>query len=162
MELFERAKNLLYQATTFSVGGNQPWGGAAVSLLAYPLIALGRMVYLFSVDFFYNLFIVLLLALLGMLQFVLESLPVDRRSDIVINRILGMLIGYYYVPLQLRFILLSFIIFHAIRSILPRFILNQWKLDLEACPGLCGAISLDIATGIATNVCMHLFRLLLG
>lgn len=162
MDLFERAKNCLYQAATFSIAGNHPWGGAAASALAYPLIMLGRMVYVFSVDFFYNTFIIALLLFLGMLQFVLDSLPLDRRNDIVVNRILGLVIGYYYVPLQLRFIIMSFIVFHALRSMLPRLILSNWKIDLEASPGLFGVISLDIVTGIATNVCMHVLRLLLG
>ncbi len=80
----------------------------------------------------------------------------------MINRLLGLVIGYYYVPLQLRFIVISLIIFHALRSILPKAILSQWKIDLEACPGLSGVVSLDIITGVATNISVHLLRLLLG
>lgn len=162
MNIFERAKNTLYTIATFNITGSYPWGGIAASLLAYPLVMLGRMTYLFSVDLFYNFFIIFMMVFLGMIQFVLDSLPIDRRNDIVINRLLGIMIGYYYIPFQFKFIIISLLTFHTLRAALPKFIISQWKIDLEACPGLAGAVSLDIITGVVSNICIHLLRLLLG
>lgn len=162
MEIFERTKNLLYTIATFNIASNYPLGGVAASLFAYPLIMLGRMVYIFSVDLFYNTFILSVMLFLAMLQFVLDSLPLDRRNDIVVNRTLGLVIGYYYVPVQFKFIIFSLLIFHGLRSILSKIIISNWRIDLEACPGLYGTISLDVITGVSTNICMHLLRLLLG
>jgi hypothetical protein len=162
MEIFERAKDILYKVATFNIAGNHSLGGVSASLLAFPLIMLGRVAYRFSIDLFYNSLIISTLLFLIMLQFVLESLPIDRRNDIVINRVPGILLGYYYIPLHIKFILFTIIIFHALRTVLPKFILTNWKIDLEATPGLLGTVSLDIITGITTNICMHFLRLILG
>lgn len=162
MNIFERAKNILYSIATFNSATHYPWGGIAASLIAYPLVMMGRMIYLFSIDLFYNFLILFMILFLGMIQFVLDSLPIDRRNDIVINRLLGIMIGYYYIPFQFKFILISLLIFHMLRAALPKIIISQWKIDLEACPGLAGTISLDIITGITSNICIHLLRLLLG
>ncbi len=161
MEMLEQAKNLLYSITTFNIAGSYLSGGIAASLLAFPLIMLGRMVYVVSIDSFYTLFFIFIFLFLGIIQFVLDSLPIDRRSDIVINRLLGLIIGFYYIPLQLKFIVISVFVFHALRSVFPSIVLAQWKVDLEASPGLYGTIALDVLTGVATNICMQLLRLLL-
>ena len=162
MDFLEQTKNLLYRVATFNIAGNYPWGGIAVSTCAFPLIFVGRMLYIFSADAFYNLFILLILTFLGSVQFVLESLPSDRRNTIVINRLLGVLIGYYYVPIQLKFIIITLCLFHALRTLIPQIILSQWNIDAEAHPGLIGIFGLDILTGLSTNVCMHLLRLFLN
>ena len=103
-----------------------------------------------------------LLAFLGALQFILEAIPSERRNTIVINRLLGMLISYYYIPLQLKFIIIATLLYHVIRSLLPHVILSNWHLDIEAHPGLPGTLGLDIVTGAAANVCMHVLRLFLA
>ena len=162
INFFERTRNLLYELATYNIAGNYPWGGIVVSLCAFPLIMLGRMLYLFSVDTFYTFSMFFLLAFLGALQFILEAIPSERRNTIVINRLLGMLISYYYIPLQLKFIIIATLLYHVIRSLLPHVILSNWHIDIEAHPGLPGTLGLDIVTGAAANVCMHVLRLFLA
>jgi len=160
-EFFDRTKNLVYQVATYHVGGNYPWGGIVASLGAFPLILLGRMLYIFSIDAFYTCTMFLLVSLLGMLQFILESIPSERRNTITINRLVGMLVGYYYIPFQLKFIVIVTLLYHVIRSLLPHVVLTNWNVDVQAHPGLSGILGLDIAAGIATNICMHILRLFL-
>lgn len=161
IEFFERAKNLIYQVATYNVGGNYPWGGIVASLGAFPLILLGRTLYIFSIDTFYTSTMFLLVSLLGMLQFILESIPSERRNTITINRLFGMLVSYYYIPFQLKFIIITTLLYHVLRSLLPHVVLTNWNIDVQAHPGLAGILGLDIATGVATNVCMHILRLFL-
>lgn len=159
INFFDRARNMLYEIATYNIGGNHMWGGIIVSACAFPLILLGRMLYRFSVDSFYTISMFSFLCFLGALQLILESVPGERRYTIVINRLLGMLICYYYIPLQLKFIIIATLLYHALRSVVPHIILSKWQIDITAHSGLLGSLGLDIATGVTANICMHFVRL---
>lgn len=161
INFFERAQTMLYNVATYNIAGNYPWGGVVVSACAFPLIMIGRMLYLFSIDTFYTLSTIFLICFLGALQLILESVPSERRNTIVINRFFGMLICFYYVPLQLKFIIISLFLFHVIRSVIPHVILAHWNIDIEAHNGLTGLLGLDITAGIIANIFMQTLRLFL-
>ena len=158
----EQTKNILYRIVTLNIAGNYPLGGIMASTFAFPLIILGRMLYIFSIDLFYNSLILFTLLFISCIHIVLQSLPTEKQNTIVINRLLGLLIGYYYIPMQIKFIILSLMVFHMIRSLTSQVVISRWNIDLEAMTGLTGIFSLDIISGVITNISMHTLRLLLA
>jgi phosphatidylglycerophosphatase A len=158
----EQTKNILYRIVTLNIAGNYPLGGIMASIASFPLIILGRMLYIFSIDLFYNSLISFTILFVGSIHIVLQSLPAEKQNTIVINRLVGLLIGYYYIPMQIKFIILSLMVFHMIRNVTSQIVVSRWNIDLEAINGLVGVFSLDIISGIITNICMHILRILLA
>ncbi|MBM3894147.1 hypothetical protein FJ366_00920 [Candidatus Dependentiae bacterium] len=158
----EKIKSALFKFATFHVNNNRILGGVTLSLGAFPLIILGRSAYHLSPDLFYNCFMIFMSLLSYGLYFVFESLPSEKQNTITANRILGMLITYFYIPMQLKFIILALIVFHMTRSLVNQVILSKTEIDLSALSGLIGIFALDVVAGICSNICMLILRIILA
>jgi hypothetical protein len=159
---FEHVKNLLFALVTFNLRQNYLLGGIVSSFVAFPLIILGRALYHLSADLFYNSFMLFAGLFVYIIYYVLESLPTEKQNTITANRLAGLLITYFYIPMQLKFIILSILVFHLLRSVLNQAVLAQWNIDLAALSGLLGAFALDVSAGICSNICMHILRVILA
>lgn len=76
---------------------------------------------------------------------------------IVIDEIIGFLVGAFLVPWKWPWILLTFLIFRFF-DVLKPFPLRQ----IESLPGGIGIVMDDLGAGIYTNVLIHLLRLSLS
>jgi hypothetical protein len=159
---FEQIKDLLFGLVTFNFRQNYLLGGITASLAAFPLIMLGRALYHLSADLYYNSFMLFAALFVYTIYFVLESLPTEKQNTITANRIIGLLITYFYIPMQFKFIILSILVFHLLRSVLNQTVLAHWSIDLAALSGLFGVFALDICAGICANIGMHILRIILA
>jgi phosphatidylglycerophosphatase A len=159
MEIWERIKEGFLQLATMGKIGRAPFGGVLASLVALPLIFLGRGVYHVSRDVFYIALMVVVACVIVGLNFVRGSLSIDEHKTIVFNRIVGMAISLAFIPLDLRFVPLALLLFHGLRYFVPPFVERAWGVKLDGLPGALGLLGADAAAGIVTNVFLRVAML---
>lgn len=157
MEILNKFKTWMLAIVTLGGIWKIPFGQVAASLVAIPLVFVGRNLYAISPDVHYWVLIVGILFLIGVLSLVLASLSVDRRHEIAVNRVVGFMIALFGVPIQIRFLLVAFILFHILRAALPIMMRSYWSLKVSELPGVLGLMSTDIICGAASSLVMNVF-----
>ena len=156
MEMWDRAKEVALGVVQLGRLGRVPFGGFITSLCVIPLIVLGRFLYVLSADFYYLVLIAAILSAVGLMSFVITDLPEMSRKTIVINRLLGAGIAFFTVPLEIKLVFATVLIFYVLREVMPAFILHVWKVNFAELPGVFSFVAADVVAGVTANLIMQL------
>ncbi|MFH0739431.1 MAG: phosphatidylglycerophosphatase A [Candidatus Omnitrophota bacterium] len=137
--------------STFFCVGYFPLSGTAASLVGVFIF------YLVKGNFFLYLGFILLLLLLGfLLAGKAEELTGKKDAGcIVIDEVSGMLLSLFFLPYDIRIVIIGFFLFRILDTLKP------YPADrLQSLPGGAGIMSDDIVAAIYTNIILQfVFRL---
>ena len=160
--MIERIKRYALNLATLGRVGHWPTGSFVASLLALPLLACGRLVYLVSPAAMHVFsFVTILLFLLAM------QLGMTARTDddpaIVLDRTLATMLAFAGIAFSLdywRLIIFGLILFH-IFNLLLSYVRVRRIETLEALPGVLGMVASEVIAGLLVNIILRLGILVL-
>jgi hypothetical protein len=138
---------------TFGPVGRLPFANLLAVLLSLPVVvAVDALVW--PLPFLYpGIYVALFVFCMGVILFALANDEDNRppRSAFMINHMLGLLIVFSGIALNLKLLLTGLVLFLLIRHFLPRALLKFAGLDCFAWVPLLGILFVDLAAGFAVN-----------
>ena len=156
MAILEKIKKFSFNIA--SIGGLGRWktGNFVASLLAFPLLAVDRILYNFSSTLFYW-FVALSLGFGWLITyFALKFISDEYPSSIVINKVIGMMITFAFIPLKWKLMVFGFIFFHIVDFFRPILLREGLGRKINELPFGLGILAGDIVSGVICNVFLQL------
>ncbi|MBY0352780.1 phosphatidylglycerophosphatase A [Candidatus Babeliales bacterium] len=151
MKTLVKFKEICFAAATFGVVGNWRFGYLVAMLGTIPFLYFLRSLYWFNQQLFVYFLIALFAAIVVVLQSALQY-PTDKDpSCIVLDRALGFMIVFLGIPLNLKFLIVGFILFHAANFFQPIVWYQVVHKNLERLPGFLGVVASDVLAGVSVN-----------
>ncbi len=122
MNLFRDPEDFVLKIATLGPLGFTLLGRLVAPLFAIPVVVLGRYLYMYSKDLFYVSMFVLVLVTVAVVSFAYSSLPIERRDCIVLPLVPGMAEALLHVPMVLKLVLASFVLFLIIHAALEKLV----------------------------------------
>ena len=156
MLTLQKAKEVSYNIATFGKFGKSTLGMFLASLLAFPILFVDRIFYniwpSLSYWFLGLVFVSSALIILLALNLISDEYP----SNIVLNKVIGMMITFAFIPLKLKLMLFGFIFFHIINFLRP-FLFNKTIGEkISNLPFGLGILVGDIITGVFCNIFLQI------
>ncbi len=156
MKFLENIKEHCYKIATLGRIGRWWFGGIIATIFAFPVIVLGKFIYEFSSTFFYwSTGITLIISFL-IVWIATKHISTQYSANIVIDKVIGMCVAFFFVPLHWKMILFGFILFNVINFLRPILFRKSLGDNIEKLPLGVGIISGDIISGITSNLIMQL------
>lgn len=156
MLILEKLKKISFDIATFGGLGDWKSGGILASFLAFPILLLGKVLYNFIPTYFFWIisFLILLsfLVIFLALRFISDKYP----SQIVLDKVIGMVITFVCVPLKWKLMLFGFIFFHALNFFRTFLFCKTLGEKMDDLPFGLGIIVGDIISGLMCNIVLHL------
>ena len=162
MSILAKIKDISFAVATFGKIGEWKGGFLLASLAAFPVLFLTRGVYDIAPDFYYWFFAILLI-----LSFVCIYLAINFISDkypsvIVLDKVLGMMLTFFLIPLKFKLMLFGFILFHAINLLRPYVFSKNLGQRIDDLPLGLGIIAGDLVSGLMSNIILQLMVWVVG
>lgn len=120
-----KIESLLFELSHFWNLGLKKSGRVMAPLIAIPFVILGRLIYSLSSDIFYLSFFSFA-AFLVLVTFVgYNSMPVEKRNQVVSCKVLGMTVGMAFVPIKIINLVVCFLMFHAMYQVCKHYLVKQ-------------------------------------
>lgn len=132
--------------------GERRFCSVLASFIAIPALIIAHGCLWTHVYVFY--FVLFLFIVTSIFSLVFSLLYVSDRdsSVIVLNRVLGVMLAFWGIPLTLKFIFIGFILFYASFFGLP-FLLNKFNIRrLDTLPSVFGILAPDLLAGFVVNL----------
>ena len=157
-----RVKSWSFKVATLWSLGEWWLGGIFASTLAIPFLLLLQSVFWLSQPLFYWSIALGAIIFLVLIQWALLHDPDKEPSVIVLDKIIGVMIAFAYVPLQWRIIVFGFIVFHILNKLRPFLPYRRIMRLLDRLPGVFGVLSGDILSGLLVNFFLQLIAWVMG
>ena len=152
MKIIEKFKEICFFAATFGVVGNWRFGYMIASVATIPFLYFLRSLYWLDQQVFFYFLIALFTAIMIIFHTALQY-PTDKEAScIVLDRALGFTIAFFGTPLNLKFLVVGFILFHASNFFQPIVWYQVVHKHLERLPGFLGIVASDILAGVSVNL----------
>jgi len=156
-------KALCYNIATLNRLGERLGSGILTSLLAFPILLIGRLINHFSEKSFYFLALIFFLTFAVILEIASKSLEEKDPSIFVIAKTFALLIAFANIPLHLnnwKIILFGLIIFFILNLIKPLLLLTDLLKKIEELPGAAGIILINLIFGGIINILLQILFIL--
>ena len=156
MFILQKIRELSFKIATIGKIGEWTGGSLVASSLAFPVILASRL----SIDFIQPVFWtgvgIFLVLYFFILYFALGFISDRYPSDIVLDRFVGLLIAFAYIPLKWKLMLLGFCMFHVINFFRPFFFYKLFEEKLERFSLSLKIFIGTILSGILCNILLQL------
>lgn len=146
-------RTIVNSVVTLGPVGNYPFGGGIATILAIPFVYIIDMLVWSLPSLYPGIYILSLSVAALFLIFALfnghEGRPLP--SAIVINRIVGMLLVFSGIPLNIKFLITGLCFFLLMRYALPRLLARYAGIDCDTWPFLLSVLTIDCAAGLLVN-----------
>jgi hypothetical protein len=163
MRLLDRIEQMLIWWSCLGRIGSSFVGRILAPLIMIPLLFAGRFVATFSCDLFYILFIGMVVKGAIGAYLALRSMPLERAHEIVLPRVLGMGIAFFFIPLTMSMILWGFGVYTIILLIAPKLLQRWFAVDgvQDHLPfaGPLGMFTNEVFSGAVTCAVLHIMQL---
>jgi phosphatidylglycerophosphatase A len=155
MSILSRIYKISYDIATIKSLGRTKIGALVASFLVFPLLVCMQLLARVSTAFLQWFVISGIVLFLFMIYGAMKHDPENGAGAIVLNRVLGLLIAFWAVPLRLKVMFFGFILFHVIDYFLPAFF-KKFFDKLSSLPGLLGVVAKDVIAGLLVNMLLLL------
>jgi len=172
MDIFEKIKEISLEVVTFGKLGYIKFGDIIASAFAIPFLFLFKGLYEINESIFYwSISLGLILSII-IIQIAIQKKPVEKSEDeesepevidtecgeakIVLDKIIGVMAAFIYVPLKLRVVIFGFVLFHIINTFQVFAFYKRIIKYAENLPGALGIIGSDILSGLLVNLFLQL------
>jgi hypothetical protein len=156
MFILEKLKEYSFDLATVGRIGSWFGGGLIASFLAFPLILILRFFANITPYFFYwllvSLFIFYVIIIFLAVNFISDRFP----SEIVLDRIVGLTIAFWAIPIHWKLMVVSFFAFHLINFFRPFFFYKILEEKIEKFSFALSIIIGSIISGVLLNLFMRL------
>jgi phosphatidylglycerophosphatase A len=156
MLIFDKIKKLSFKIAT--VGGMGEWrsGKLLASLFAFPILFLFKVFYGIAPNFLFWLILGLVFCSVLVVHFALSFVPGESSSPIVLDKVIGLMITFAFIPLKWKLMIFGFVLFHLINIFRPFLFCKTLGKNIEKLPGAIGIVAGDAISGIICNVFLQL------
>ncbi|MCF7799514.1 phosphatidylglycerophosphatase A [Candidatus Babeliales bacterium] len=156
MGILRRLEEYCYDIATLGKIGYWPFGGIIASLFAFPVIIIGKLLHGFNITFFNWVTLLSIIFVFFIVWLASRFISEEFSQNIVIDKIVGLVVTFIYVPFYFKIAVFGFIIFNVINF--SRRALNYRSLyrRTENLPFGLGIILGDVVSGIISNLIIHL------
>lgn len=158
MNLVERLQAAFVTAATLGPCGNWPFGAILGSMLAWPIILLISATSYIHQDLYFWTVTTLIILSLTVLQCAYTALAPYEQHRIILNSVMGFVVGYAYLPFTLGWMALGFVVYHATRLGIGIWAYNRWNLEFHRLPGILSLVTRDLIAGVASFGILHTIK----
>ena len=152
MQFIEKLKELSFKVSSFGSLGEWWLGGFISSFSAVPILYFLRTAYLIGDEIFYFslIFILVLIVSAAQLSLVFDY---DRTMNtMVLDKILGVMIAFAFVPIRIKIVCFGVLLFHILNTIQPFELYRRVIHYMEKMPGLLGLFLPEVFSGVLVNI----------
>ena len=154
MQISEKIKTASFKIATIGSLGEWWFGGVIASLLAIPILLL-QSIYWLSLSLFYWIVSLGSILFLLAIQWTLKQNPDKPASNIVLDKVIGMIIALAAITLKWRVIIFAFALFHFLNIFRPFNFYKKLITYMEKLPDVFGILGGDILSGICVNLLLQ-------
>ena len=156
MVILEKIKEICFNVAT--IGGLGKWrtGSFLASLLAFPLLIFDRILYDISPTLFYWFICLFLVFCWLVIYFALNFISDEYPSTIVIDKVIGMMITFAFIPLKWKLMVFGFIFFHVVDFFRPLVLREGLGRKINELPFGLGILAGDAVSGVICNLFLQL------
>lgn len=156
MFILQKIREISFKIATLGKIGEWTGGSLVASLLGFPIILISRLTFDFIEPVFWSAVGVLFVLYFFILYFALGFVADKYPSDIVLDRLVGILISFAFVPLKWKLMLIGFIMFQVINFFRPFLFYKLFEEKLERFSFSLKIFTGTIVSGIICNILLQL------
>ncbi|MFA5074674.1 MAG: phosphatidylglycerophosphatase A [Candidatus Babeliales bacterium] len=156
MGILRRVEEYCYDISTLGKIGYWPFGGVIASLFAFPVIIIGKLLRSFNITFFNWVTLLAVIFVFLVVWLASKFISEEFAQNIVIDKIVGLIVTFIYVPFYFKLAVFGFVIFHIINFARRALIYRNIYHKTENLPFGLGIILGDVVAGIISNLIIHL------
>ena len=157
MFILKKLNEISFDIASLGKIGKWNGGGILASSFAFPIILIGNILFDFSPAFFYWSLAVLAGISLLIIFLAVNFVAADRYpSDIVLDKVWGMIVTFAFVPLKWKLMIFGFVAFHIINFLRPFLFNKSLGERLEHLPFGVGIWAGDLVSGFFCNIFLQL------
>jgi len=159
MNIVKNLREYCFDISTLWGLGEWKTGSLLSSLLAFPILLIGKIIYRFLPHVIYWISGIGLFFSFLIVSLAYGFLTDKDKSTIVLDRIIGMIVAFLYIPLTFKLMIVGFILFHVIKFFTTFLFYKISNRKMESLFGGVGTVLGDIVSGLLCNVILQIIRL---
>ncbi|MBD3231677.1 hypothetical protein GF322_03365 [Candidatus Dependentiae bacterium] len=156
MFIFQKIKEISFKLASFGRLGQSTLGMFLSSLAAFPILFLGRILYDINSTIFYWFIGLVVVFSIVIISFALHFISDEYPSNIVLDKVIGMMLTFAFIPLRWKLMLFGFVFFHVVNFFRPFLFCKTLGKRINELPFGLGILAGDVVTGVICNIFLQI------